>query len=165
MLNDYKESYTQVCGKKSPWPLLIEARMAGVEISFTILVDKNGHHQILPTAMDYPERFAGPPGLDNPITGGMGSISPHPLESPALMQLAEETIARPLIKIMQARGLLRQGVLYPGCFVSFDGDFQPTIHSGLRNQHPPRRAGVPAHRQAAAQPGGPDAGHGGGESP
>ena len=31
--------------------------MAGVEISFTILVDKNGHHQILPTAMDYPERF------------------------------------------------------------------------------------------------------------
>ena len=71
--------------------------MAGVEISFTILVDKNGHHQILPTAMDYPERFAGPPGLDNPITGGMGSISPHPLESPALMELAEATIARPLI--------------------------------------------------------------------
>ena len=99
--------------------------MAGVEISFTILVDKNGHHQILPTAMDYPERFAGPPGLDNPITGGMGAISPHPLESPALMELAEATIARPLIKIMQERGLLRQCVLYPGCFVSFDQDFQP----------------------------------------
>jgi len=125
LINDYKESYTQVCGKKSPWPLLIEARMAGAEISFTILVDKNGHHQILPTAMDYPERFEGPPGLDNPITGGMGSISPHPLESPALMQLAEETIARPLIKIMQERGLLRQCVLYPGCFVSFAGEFQP----------------------------------------
>jgi phosphoribosylamine--glycine ligase len=125
LMNDYKESYTQVCGKKSPWPLLIEARMAGAEISFTILVDKNGHHQLLPTAMDYPERFEGPPGLDNPITGGMGSISPHPLESPALMEMAEETIARPLIKIMQARGLLRQGVLYPGCFVSFDRDFQP----------------------------------------
>ncbi len=122
---DYQEAYTQVCGKKAPWPLLIEARMSGVEISFTILVDKNGHHQILPTAMDYPERFAGPPGLDNPITGGMGAISPHPLESPALMELAEATIARPLIKIMQERGLLRQCVLYPGCFVSFDQDFQP----------------------------------------
>ena len=122
---DYQEAYTQVCGKKAPWPLLIEARLAGVEISFTILVDKNGHHQILPTAMDYPERFAGPPGLDNPITGGMGAISPHPLESPALMELAEATIARPLIKIMQERGLLRQCVLYPGCFVSFDQDFQP----------------------------------------
>ncbi len=125
LMKDYKESYIQVCGKKAPWPLLIEARMSGVEISFTILVDKNGHHQILPTAMDYPERFAGPPGIDNPITGGMGSISPHPMESPALRHLAEETIARPLIKIMRERGILRQGVLYPGCFVSFDQDFQP----------------------------------------
>jgi phosphoribosylamine--glycine ligase len=47
------------------------------------------------------------------------------MESPALLQLAEETIARPLIKIMGERGILRQGVLYPGCFVSFDRDFQP----------------------------------------
>jgi phosphoribosylamine--glycine ligase len=125
LLNDYKESYTQVCGKKSPWPLLIEARMSGVEISFTILVDKNGHHQLLPTAMDYPERFEGPPGIGNPITGGMGSISPHPLESPALLELAEATIARPLIKAMQERDILRPGVLYPGCFASFDGDFRP----------------------------------------
>ncbi len=164
LLRDYKDSYTQVCGKKAPWPLLIEARMAGVEISFTILVDNHGHHQILPTAMDYPERFAGPPGLDNPITGGMGAISPHPLESPALMELAEATIARPLIKIMQERGLLRQCVLYPGCFVSFDQDFQPPGHPGLRNQHPSRRAGIPAHRQTAAQPGAALAGHGGGPS-
>jgi phosphoribosylamine--glycine ligase len=125
LVNDYKESYAQVCGKKAPWPLLIEARMSGVEISFTILVDQNGHHQLLPTAMDYPERFEGPPGINNPITGGMGSISPHPLESPALLELAEETIARPLIKAMQERGILRPGVLYPGCFASFDGDFRP----------------------------------------
>ncbi|MFI5330241.1 MAG: hypothetical protein ACHQ2F_04290 [Desulfobaccales bacterium] len=122
---DYQESYTLLCGKKAPWPLLIEARMAGVEISFTLLVDNHGHHQILPTAMDYPERFAGPPGLDNPITGGMGAISPHPLESPALMELAEATIARPLIHTLREQGILRQCVLYPGCFVSFDQDFQP----------------------------------------
>jgi phosphoribosylamine--glycine ligase len=125
LLQDYKDSYTQFCGKKNPWPLLLEARMAGVEISFTILVDQNGHYQLLPTAMDYPERFAGPPGIGNPITGGMGSISPHPLESPALMALAEETIARPLIKIMREKGILRPSVLYPGCFASFDRDFQP----------------------------------------
>lgn len=125
LLNDYRESYQKGFGQ-SPWPLLIEARMSGVEISFTILVDKDGHHQILPTAMDYPERFAGPPGLDNPITGGMGSISPHPLESPELMLLAEETIAAPLLGRMRERGILRQCVLYPGCFVSFGPDFKPT---------------------------------------
>ncbi|MBI5779188.1 MAG: hypothetical protein HZA49_07000, partial [Planctomycetes bacterium] len=125
LLKDYKDSYSQLCGKKNPWPLLIEARMSGVEISFTIFVDKKGNYQLLPTAMDYPERFAGPPGMDNPITGGMGSISPHPLESPALMALAEESIARPLIKTMQERGILRPCVLYPGCFASFDHNFQP----------------------------------------
>jgi phosphoribosylamine--glycine ligase len=126
LMKDYKEAYARGCGKKSPWPLLIEARMSGVEISFTILVDKQGHYQILPTAMDYPERFARPPGLDNPITGGMGSISPHPLESLALLSLADETLARPLIRLMAEQGTLRPSVLYPGCFVSFDGNFKPT---------------------------------------
>jgi phosphoribosylamine--glycine ligase len=125
LMKDYKDAYSRGCGKKSPWPLLIEARMSGVEISFTILVDKNGNYQILPTAMDYPERFERPPGLDNPITGGMGSISPHPMESPALLSLADESIARPLVRSLQAKGGLRPGVLYPGCFVSFDDNFQP----------------------------------------
>ena len=125
LLKDYKDDYARQFGKKAPWPLLLEARMSGVEISFTILVDRNAHYQILPTAMDYPERFAGPPSMDNPITGGMGSISPHPLESPELLQLAEETIARPLIERLKALGALRPGVLYPGCFVSFDAGFKP----------------------------------------
>jgi phosphoribosylamine--glycine ligase len=125
LLRDFKDSYSRACGKKTPWPLLIEARMSGVEISFTILVDGHGHYQILPTAMDYPERFERPPGLDNPITGGMGSISPHPLESPAVLDLAETTLARPLIRSLQDQGMLRPCVLYPGCFVSFDGNFQP----------------------------------------
>ncbi len=126
LINDYKPDYLQLCGKKSPWPLLIEARMSGVEISFTILVDKKGGYQILPTALDYPERFPGPPGIDNPITGGMGSISPHPLETPELMALAEESLARPLVSALQDRGLLRPCVLYPGCFVSFADGFKPT---------------------------------------
>lgn len=125
LITDYKDDYARLYGKKGPWPLLIEARMSGVEISFTIFVDQNGHYQILPTAMDYPERFDGPPGIDNPITGGMGSISPHPLETRELQALAEETIARPLIGKIKERGLLRPCVLYPGCFVSFDRAFRP----------------------------------------
>ncbi len=125
LMQDYKDDYTRLCGKKAAWPLLIEARMSGVEISFTIFVDKKGHYQILPTALDYPERFEGPPGLDNPITGGMGSISPHPLESPELLALAAETLARPLVNTLKEKGLLRPCVLYPGCFVSFDQALRP----------------------------------------
>jgi len=126
LIKDYKDSYKKMYGGKGNWPLLIESLMSGVEISFTILVDKNGHFQILPTAMDYPERFEGPAGKRNPITGGMGAVSPHPLETPQMMEMAAERIARPLIEMMQTRGILRPCVLYPGCFVSLAGDRCPT---------------------------------------
>jgi len=126
LINDYKDAYRKNFGRKGPWPLLIESLMSGVEISFTILVDANGNFQILPTSMDYPERFAGPSGKDNPITGGVGAISPHPMETPELMQMAADTIAAPLIQIMRETGILRPCVLYPGCFVSLDRHLRPT---------------------------------------
>ena len=126
LIKDYRDSYKKLYGGKGTWPLLIESLMSGVEISFTILVDRNGYFQILPTAMDYPERFEGPAGKGNPITGGMGAVSPHPLETPTMIEMAGESIARPLIEIMKERGILRPCVLYPGCFVSVDENRNPT---------------------------------------
>ncbi len=126
LIRDYKDSYKGLFGKKAAWPLLIEARMSGVEISFTILVDGNGHFRILPTAMDYPERFEGPAGRNNPITGGTGAISPHPMETPRLIEMAAQTIAAPLVDAMRARKILRPCIVYPGCFVSMDADGRPT---------------------------------------
>jgi phosphoribosylamine--glycine ligase len=126
LIKDYKDSYKTMFGKRESWPLLIESFMSGVEISFTILVDRLGNFQILPTAMDYPERFEGPASKTNPITGGVGAISPHPMETPKLVQMAGETIAKPLIKVMQEKQILRPCILYPGCFASFDADKQPT---------------------------------------
>ncbi len=126
LIKDYKDSYKKMYGGQGTWPLLIESLMSGVEISFTILVDKNGNFQILPTAMDYPERFEGPPGKNNPITGGMGAVSPHPLETPELIEMAGNVIARPLIQAMRERKILRPCVLYPGCFVSLDNNMRPT---------------------------------------
>ena len=126
LIKDYRDHYKKIYGRREKWPLLIESLMAGVEISFTILVDKIGNFQILPTAMDYPERFDGPAGKRNPITGGMGAVSPHPLETQEMMEMAGEAIAKPLIEIMKAKGILRPCVLYPGCFVSLDDAGHPT---------------------------------------
>jgi len=126
LMKDYSKSYKSFCGNRSEWPLLIESRMSGAEISFTALVDKNGSFQILPTAMDYPERFSGPASKDNPITGGMGSISPHPMETPGLIRKAAEDIVKPFITALREKELLRPCVLYPGCFVSFDNAMKPT---------------------------------------
>ncbi|MFW6055571.1 MAG: hypothetical protein ACOC9D_06660 [Thermodesulfobacteriota bacterium] len=127
LLRDYRKDYKKNF-KKAAWPLLIESRMSGVEISFTILVDREGHYRILPTSMDYPERFPGPADRNNPITGGMGSISPHPFESRELLELVETSIADPLVREMRQQGILRPCVLYPGCFVSFS----PEGEAGLR---------------------------------
>jgi len=126
LIKDYKKSYARQFGKKNPWPLLIESRMSGMEISFTLLVDRNGNYQILPTAMDYPERFEGPASKDNPSTGGTGAISPRPMETPAMLELVGRTIADPLVNIMRERGFLRPCILYPGCFVSMDETMNPT---------------------------------------
>ncbi len=126
LIKDYKPVYRQMIGQKAKWPLLIESLMSGVEISFTLLVDRAGNFQILPTAMDYPERFEGPASKSNPITGGIGAISPHPMETPELIEMAGEVIAKPLIKEMKRRGILRPCVLYPGCFVSLDETKRPT---------------------------------------
>ncbi len=125
LINDYRDRYRQMFGKKEPWPLLVESLMSGVEISFTVLVDGVGNFQILPTAMDYPERFAGPAGKDNPITGGMGSISPHPIETDELIDMAAEKIIRPVVDGMRDIGILRPCVLYPGCFVSIGDGMRP----------------------------------------
>lgn len=126
LISDYRDNYRKIHGKKNPWPLLIESLMAGVEISFTVFVDGAGHFQVLPTAMDYPERFEGPSGKDNPITGGMGSISPHPVETQELMEMASKSIISPLVKGLQKRGVLRPCVLYPGCFVSIGRGMAPS---------------------------------------
>ncbi len=125
LIKDYQDSYKKLHGK-GRWPLLIESLMSGVEISFTLLVDGLGAYRILPTAMDYPERYVGPASRNNPITGGMGAVSPHPMETPALIEMAGETIAKPLIARMKKMGILRPCVLYPGCFISLDGQMQPT---------------------------------------
>jgi phosphoribosylamine--glycine ligase len=125
LMRDYKDNYRKLHGKKKNWPLLIESLMSGVEISFTVLVDREGHFQILPTAMDYPERYAGPAGKDNPITGGMGSVSPHPMETGELISMAAGEIVRPLVAGMEKIGIMRPCVLYPGCFISLGGNMRP----------------------------------------
>jgi len=127
LYKDYRKDYAKICGDEADrrWPLLIESLMSGVEISFTVLVDGDGHWQFFPTAMDYPESFAGPVSKDNRITGGMASISPHPFETPELMEMAGERIIRPLVSAMRARGILRPCFLYPGAFVSFDSHMHP----------------------------------------
>jgi phosphoribosylamine---glycine ligase len=119
LLKDYSENYKILHGDNK-WPLLIEAWKSEIEISFTALIDGKGNFCILPTAMDYPLRFEGPPSQTNPVTGGMAAIGMHPAETPDLIKLVGDKVIRPFVKQMKKGGILRPCILYPGCRVSLN---------------------------------------------
>ncbi len=119
LLKDYSENYQTLHGDNK-WPLLIEAWKSEIEVSFTALIDGKGNFQILPTAMDYPLRFEGPPSQTNPVTGGMAAIGMHPAETPELINMVGRRVIRPFVEEMKKKGILRPCILYPGCRVSID---------------------------------------------
>lgn len=118
LLEKYSKAdyYPNVCGSNGPWSLLIEQWLNGIELTVTVLIDGNGNFQLLPFSLDAPERFSRPPGLDNPITGGMWSVSPHPVESPALTEMVT-AIVRRYVHGLRSEGLLRPCMVYFGCMI------------------------------------------------
>ncbi len=119
LLKDYSKNFEMRHGDNK-WPLLIEAWKSEIEISFTALIDRKGSFRILPTAMDYPLRFEGPPSQNNPVTGGMAAIGMHPAETPELIKMVGDKVIRPFVEQMKKGGILRPCILYPGCRVSID---------------------------------------------
>jgi phosphoribosylamine--glycine ligase len=68
--------------------------------------------------MDYKRLGDGGVG---PNTGGMGAITPHPMESPALVEQVMETIIRPTVSAMREEGAPFRGVLYAGLMLTRSG--------------------------------------------
>ncbi len=117
----FKSSYLKSHGT-NPWPALAESLLTGEEMSVTILIDKYGKTQILPSVLDFPYRFLRPPGEDNEVSGGMASWGPHPLWGDELIEIIDRKIARVFAEAFKERGMLRPMVLYPGIFVKIGTD-------------------------------------------
>ena len=126
LMKDYVSDYQKMF-PSTAWPLLVESWMAAIEISCVIFVDIFGHYQVLPTSMDYPERFPGPPGPHNPNTGGMAGLSPHPFENEEVMELVREFIAKPIIEGLKQKGMCRACILYPQGMLYLDGHGRPIV--------------------------------------
>jgi phosphoribosylamine---glycine ligase len=89
--------------------LVIEAFLKGIEVSVFVLTD-GLNYVLLPEAKDYKRIGEGDTGLN---TGGMGTLSPVPFMTPALMQRIEREIVKPTIQ-----GLISDGIGYTG-FIFF----------------------------------------------
>ena len=93
--------------------VVIEEFMDGEEASLFVLCDGES---ALPvgTAQDHKRVGEGDTG---PNTGGMGAYSPAPVLSDDVVEKTMDTIVRPTLREMAARGTPFQGVLYVGLMI------------------------------------------------
>ncbi|MEH3041705.1 MAG: phosphoribosylamine--glycine ligase [Sphingomonas paucimobilis] len=96
---------------------VIEEFLAGEEASLFVLTDGVS---LLPFGSAQDHKRVGD-GDTGPNTGGMGAYSPAPVLTPALEQLAIDTIVAPTVAAMAARGTPYSGVLYAGLMLTDRG--------------------------------------------
>lgn len=100
--------------------VVIEEFLTGFEASVFVLVDKEFRYLTLGDAMDYKRLLDGDRG---PNTGGMGSISPHPLLDNTKRKEIEDRIISPTIKGLKKEDLIYTGVLYFGLMITESGPY------------------------------------------
>jgi phosphoribosylamine--glycine ligase len=97
--------------------LVIEERLAGAEASVIALCD--GTDAVaLPVARDHKRLCDGDRG---PNTGGMGAYSPVPDLPPDAVDAIIETVHRPILAELAARGSPFRGFLYAGLMLTAEG--------------------------------------------
>ena len=98
-------------------PLLIEELLQGEEVSLFALADGRNAVPLAP-ARDYKRIGEGDTG---PNTGGMGAFSPVAAVSPADVEHLVETVHRPVLAELAARGRPFVGLLYAGLMLTDAG--------------------------------------------
>ena len=97
--------------------ILVEELLEGEEVSLFALCDGDEALPLAP-AQDFKRLFDGDEG---PNTGGMGSYSPVPALSPELAAELVESVHRPVLRSLAARGAPFQGLLYAGLMLTDEG--------------------------------------------
>jgi diaminobutyrate--2-oxoglutarate aminotransferase len=98
-------------------PLVVEERLTGPEISVFALVDGTGA-MLLPPAIDFKRTLDGDKGKN---CDGMGSIAPHPSDSPELREILRSELVEPFVRGVRAEGLDFTGFVYLGAVLTARG--------------------------------------------
>lgn len=97
--------------------LVVEEYLDGQEASFMFFVDGEVFVPMIP-AQDYKRAYDNDEG---PNTGGMGCYSPVPVLTPQLQATVIETVIKPTLKALKAKGIHYKGVLYCGLALTSKG--------------------------------------------
>jgi phosphoribosylamine--glycine ligase len=135
--------------------VVLEEFLEGEELSLLALCDGENVVPLAP-AQDYKRIFDGDEG---PNTGGMGSYSPVPGFGPDEVEEIVDSVHRPVVAAMAARGVPFRGVLYAGLMVGAEGP--KVLEFNTRFGDPETQAVLPRLRSdllalclAAREPGG-----------
>jgi phosphoribosylamine---glycine ligase len=135
--------------------VVLEEFLEGEELSLLALCDGENVVPLAP-AQDYKRIFDGDEG---PNTGGMGSYSPVPGFGPVEVEEIVDTVHRPIVAAMAARGIPFHGVLYAGLMIGAEGP--KVLEFNTRFGDPETQAVLPRLRSdlldlclAAREPGG-----------
>jgi phosphoribosylamine--glycine ligase len=135
--------------------VVLEEFLEGEELSLLALCDGENVVPLAP-AQDYKRIFDGDEG---PNTGGMGSYSPVPGFGPEEVEQIVDSVHRPVVAAMAARGVPFRGVLYAGLMVGAEGP--KVLEFNTRFGDPETQAVLPRLRSdllalclAAREPGG-----------
>jgi phosphoribosylamine---glycine ligase len=135
--------------------VVLEEFLEGEELSLLALCDGENVVPLAP-AQDYKRIFDGDEG---PNTGGMGSYSPVPGFGPDEVDAIVDSVHRPVIAAMAARGVPFHGVLYAGLMMGVEGP--KVLEFNARFGDPETQAVLPRLRSdlldlclAARRPGG-----------
>lgn len=97
--------------------LIVEEYLDGQEASFMFFVDGEVFVPMV-AAQDYKRAYDGDEGLN---TGGMGCYSPVPVLPPDVQTTVIDTIIKPTLKALMAKGIHYKGVLYCGLALTSKG--------------------------------------------
>jgi diaminobutyrate--2-oxoglutarate aminotransferase len=98
-------------------PIVVEERLTGPEISVFALLDGTSA-MLFPAAMDYKRALEGDTGKN---CDGMGSIAPHPADSPHLRETLRTALIEPLVRGLRAEHLDFTGFVYLGAVLTARG--------------------------------------------
>ena len=127
-------SYSEQILKKGP--VFLEDHVDGIPITVTLLVDMNGYI-LLPICSEYTKREHGEANI---VTGGMGAVSPVPLNEEEHFNLINSVI-NPIFEGLKQEGLLYKGVLTLALVHKDNTDYLVDFH--LRFNDPAAQTIIP----------------------
>lgn len=115
-LHQAKQAVANILNRAEGGEVVIEEYLEGVEATVLALTDGKTVLSLLPS-QDHKRLLDGDQG---PMTGGMGAVAPFPMDE-ALLKQVEERILRPLLRGLEAEGVVYRGVIYAGLMLTREG--------------------------------------------